>query len=163
MCRRYAPVIAAARTAWRHSPPGIARGALFCGLIAAQALRHLFENLALVAREALDALLRDLVEHAIELVGACFAASRRRRQRYGSLRRNRLALGDDVVHFVAAFTPRQVPGDGARRLIRVGNVGHALTNLVDTGGGGHTHIDVSRDDPAQVREVHHVHTATGTG
>src|SRR6476660_2449367 len=98
------------------SPPGIARGALFCALFGCSAtrrlasagpsptahrpspsvpsepLRHLFENLALVAGQTLDAMLRELVEHTIELVGSRFSAPRRGRQRYGSLRRDGFAL-----------------------------------------------------------------------
>src|SRR5262245_60889774 len=41
-----------------------------------QPLRHLFEEFALVARETLDAVLRDLVEHAIELLGPRFPPPR---------------------------------------------------------------------------------------
>src|SRR5690348_11021455 len=118
MGRRYAPVIAAARTAWRHSPPGTARGALslskvrFVGFGAespsrppaespasapSQPLRHLFQNLPLVGRQTLDPVLRDLVEHTIELVSARFPSARRWRHRHSSLRGDRFALRDDVV------------------------------------------------------------------
>src|SRR4051812_40360253 len=134
MGRRYAPVIAAARTAWRHSPPGLSRGALFLETLPAaqlasapaarrpspvarlrpsEPLRHLFEKLPLVVREALDALLGDLVEHAIQLVDPRFSSPRRRRDCHSSLRRDRLALGDDVVDFVSALAPRHIPRNRA--------------------------------------------------
>src|SRR5262249_45418393 len=69
--------------------------------------RHLLEHLALVAGEAFDPVLRDLVEHPVELLRPRFAPPRAGSQRRDALRRDRLALRNDVVHLVAALTARQ--------------------------------------------------------
>src|SRR5215207_10290906 len=112
----------------------------------AQPLRHLFEDAALLTRKALNASLRNLVEHTIELLGLRFAAARRRRQRRGPLRADCFALRDDVIDLVAALATRKIARNGARWLVGLGKVGDTLSNLIDPGRCGHAHVDVRGND-----------------
>src|ERR1035437_107666 len=84
--------------------PWQVQGALFLRL-SSQPASHLVQHCTLVRRETLEPGRRDLVEHAIKLNRTCLATGAHgghHSARAGALLcRNRLALGHDLIHFVA--------------------------------------------------------------
>src|SRR6185503_7630235 len=100
--------------------------------------RSLFEDPPLVAGEAVDPELRNLVEDAIEISQSVAVGMRARWRRWNggndSLRNRLLALRDDVVDVARAFaSPRHRARHGSWSLVRqVGNRIHALAESIKT-------------------------------
>src|SRR5438046_3426450 len=99
-----------------------------------QSTRHLLQDTPLLARETVEPFRGDLVEHAIHVVG--LQVSRRalsgRRHCGRTLRGDRLALRNDLVHFLDTLTrARERAWNRAWRILGVRHLRDALTQLLD--------------------------------
>src|SRR5438270_3916233 len=163
-----APAIAAARTAWRHPPPGIAGGHFLSGvaqrstpraLLLSQPPRHLLENTPLLARQALEPLGGDLVEYAVNVFGFQVARGNlsTRRNCRRPLRGDRLALRHDLVHFLNTLArTRQRSRDRARWILGVGHLRDSLSQLLDAHTWRRSHVQPRDDEPTEVSKVRDV-------
>src|SRR4051812_21999141 len=105
------------------------------GLSVAKLSRHLLEQLALDRRQARQPLPRDLVEHAIQLLGlrVPHLAPLARTEPSRSLRDRGLALRDDLIDLVAMTRALRRPRRRARRdvVAHVRRGRYALPQLFD--------------------------------
>src|SRR5207244_4359073 len=117
-------------------------------LLLSQPPRHLLEYAPLLARQAVEPFRGDLVENAVHVFGLEVARYQlsRRRDRGWTLRRECLALRDNLVDFLHTLTrARQGAWNRARRIIRVRHLRNALAQLLDAHARRRAHVQPSDD------------------